>query len=272
MSREVVAGFIASSDYIPVYKRAVLSEDDIRQIFAQHQTTGVPMIGNHDERNVVDGRVLSVELRRTGGGGLGIWAEMEVEEGQLAEYHGWSIGWFENNYQVSDADPRPVVRFAADASHFTDEERDEVAGILGEQFKVVGGRYFQLGIDPPATVVLWLIDETVKGFPSGLLVALLLGALGRLLPQGARSAPTLFKFSVLKTPEATETRGIVETSEIEVLRDALAGLKDLADNPPGHYELDGHVWRPVGQRPSAKQVRSADKRRKRKGNGLRGKH
>lgn len=272
MSTEVVSGFIASSEYIPVYKRAVLSEDDIRLIFAQYQARGVSLIGNHDERNVVDGRVLSVELRRTGGGGLGVWVEVEVEEGLLAQYHGWSIGWFENNYQVSDEDPRPIVKFGADAFHFTDEEREEVAAVLAERFKVVGGRYFQLGIDPPATVVLWLIDETLKGLPSGVLVALLMGALGRLLPKGSRSVPTLFKFSVLRTPEATETRGVVETSEIEVLRDALAGLKDLADNPPGHYELDGRVWRPVGQQSSAKKVGGVDKRGKHMGSSHRGKH
>lgn len=273
MTKAIATGFIASSDYIPVYGRSVLDEDAIRKMFAQYRTHGVPMVGNHDERNVIDGRVLTVELRRTPDGGLGIWAEVEVDEAQMAEYHGWSIGWFEDNYRAPDTDPRPLVRFGADASHFTDEERDQVAAILGERFRVVGGRYYQLGLEPPATVVLMLVDQAIKGFPDAVLVSLLFAGLRKLLPRTARSAPTLFKFNVVKTPDATEVRGILETSEPEALRDALTGLKDLADTPAGHYELDEHLWRPIGDRRSPPKHRPpAKKRDRRKGSTSPGRH
>ncbi len=133
--------------------------------------------------------------------------------------------------------------------------------MLGRQFQVAGGRYYQLGIEPPATAALMLLDETIKELPAALLAALLFEGLRHLLPHDGRKAPTLFKFSVLKKHARSETRGVLETSDPEVLRSAVDGLRGLADSPQGHYELADGVWRPVGAR-----------RRPAKRGGRRGRH
>ena len=257
MAKVIVTGFVASSDYIPVYGRAVLGEDDVRTIFDHLDTKHVPIIGNHDERNVIDARVVSRELRQTPGGGLGIWTEVEVDEDQVAAYHGWSIGWFEDNSRSLKSDSRPAIKFGADAAHFSDEERDQVVAVLGRQFQVVGGRYYQLGIDPPATVALVLLGEMIKALPAAGVAHLLFEGLRHLLPHGARTVPSLFKFSLLREEGRSEARGVLETGDPEMLRTALAGLRSLADSPAGHYEMIDGTWRPVGatRRPAKRGAR-----------------
>jgi hypothetical protein len=77
-------------------------------------------------------------------------------------------------------------QFGADAAHFTDEERALAAQRLGEAFEVYGGRYYQLGLDSPATVVLLLLAETLRTVAPEVLGHVLFEALRHLLPNRAR--------------------------------------------------------------------------------------
>ena len=264
MEKTVLTGFIATSDVIPFYGKAVLSEENVRSIYKTYQDQGIPMIGNHDERNVVEARVLSVDLRRTPTGALGVWVEVEFDdEADVAGYGGWSIGWFENNYQPADGDPRPVIRFGADAAHFTDEERDRAAAELGKVFAVSGGRYYQLGLDGPAAVVLMVAAETIRSIPANVLGNLVYDALRHLIPSGLRTKPTLFKFSVRNG--SSETRGVLETSDPELIREAIHTFGALVDSPSGMYvfDADDRTWTVIRKDPKT----AAQGRRDRSGKG-----
>jgi hypothetical protein len=255
VAKVVMSGFVASSDVIPAYGRAVLSEGDVQALYERKLLREVPLIGNHDERNKIEGRELAVELRRTSTGALGVWVEVEMDDEQAKGYGGWSIGWLEDVYQPGPDDRGPLLRFAADAAHFSDDERDAVVADLRRGFRVHGGRYFQLGLGPPATVILMMIDEIIRAMPAAVLTGLLFEALRRLLPNGDRTSPSLFKFNVVKNHDGTEVRGILETDDPSTLRAAIDSLRDLADAPPGHYERKEAGWEPIGH-PSTKTSRS----------------
>jgi hypothetical protein len=138
---KTVQGFIATSGFVPLYGRAVLSEEDVRTIYERIKAGGIPITPHHDERNTPAARYRTIELRRTPTGDLGVWAEVEFEnEAEAAKYGGWSIGWFADTDTGDEQDPRPPVRFGADVFHFTDDEREAAAAPLRSVFQVLGGR------------------------------------------------------------------------------------------------------------------------------------
>ena len=169
MSKRVIAsGFLATSDVVPEYGEAVLSEDDVRALHRAYSTSSVPMYSNHDPSKVIPVNSVTADLRRTDTGSLGVWIEVEIDEADWdPSFTGWSFGWFREEVSPAPESLRPPIQFGADPALFTLEEREALAS-LQKVFNVRGGRYYQFSAvtdQHPATVILVLLAETLRAVP-----------------------------------------------------------------------------------------------------------
>ena len=59
--RFVAEGFVVTSDVVPFYGEAVLSEEDVRRVYETYSTQPVPMFANHNPAQVLDAETRLVE-------------------------------------------------------------------------------------------------------------------------------------------------------------------------------------------------------------------
>ncbi len=246
MGREVIEGFLLTSEVIPLYGRAVLTEDDVRHIFEGYRDQPLAMLLDHNDLTPSTARVLASELRRTDQGDLGIYIQVEVDPDEVGERFGFSIGFSQRRFGAGEEGSRPIVELSADAYHFTEGDLTSAADVLRTEFRVGGGLYYQFQEIPPASIVLVFLVETIRAIPSNVLADLLVQALGRFTRNRSDGEPTTFKFRLRRgtRKDREELVGLVRTNDPEMLRIAGRTLRDLINERHGTYLHDGTRWRP----------------------------
>jgi hypothetical protein len=80
MSLITKEGFVATSGFLPAYGGVILGREPMLEIARAIRVGNIPMHAHHDERITLNPTILSVDVRETDNGELGVWVKFEIDE------------------------------------------------------------------------------------------------------------------------------------------------------------------------------------------------
>jgi hypothetical protein len=232
----VVEGFIATTERARTYGGVRLADSLIQQIADEVRSNGVQFQAMHDARQHLDANVLDVQIRPVRDGVSGVWARLEVADNWNDDWSGFSISVKEPVFKAEDP-MKPALFVSADAGHFETVDLRQLGEALRDEFSVSTARLYQFSMEVPAKVIIEIVMNALVNLPANLLGSYLWDNLKVwFLPRG--KGPSVFEFHV--KDRVTEIKGLVETSDPEILREAMSGLTDVvrAARSTSSFEYD----------------------------------
>jgi hypothetical protein len=237
MEKDIVQGFVATDDVVPVFGGVQLTEQALRELAQALSDGTVPMLANHDPRKPIEAEVLVTEVRSTDQGTRGVWIEVEVPTGTMDGMRGFSFGASVTAFSVGPLGAPPVGLFA-DPSRNTEAEIEEAANALAAAgVRVEAGVYLQFALSPVAVVLLTI----------GLEVLVSLGAAAiwdGIKKFVRRDEPTELRFQVERS-DGEKVTALVRTTDPDVAKAAIEELAPaVRDAVRLSYGSDG--WKEIG--------------------------
>lgn len=238
MAKEILSGFVATTDEIPAYGGVQLAEEALYEMARAIGGRTLPFWAEHDPLRQIPGKVLMAEPRTTERGTLGVWIEVEVPEGAAIGMRGFSYAAGMVVEELGPADG-PRVGFFADAASFTEEEIRGAGELLARQgLRVEAGPYFQFSADPATVVVLSIAAD--------LLISIAGAAIWDAIKGFVRQdTSTEVRLEVTKASGET-VRALVRTDDPSVAREAVQDLAPIVEAVGVLIYRDGD-WQTVGE-------------------------
>ena len=217
MESEIVQGFVATDDVVPVFGGVQLTEQALREMAEALSDGTVPMLANHDPRRPIEAKVLVAEVRSTERGTRGVWMEVEVPTGAMDGMRGFSFGASVTAFSVGPAGA-PSVGLFADPSRNTEAEVEEAANALAAAgVRVEGGAYLQFALAPEAVVLLTIGLEVLVSLGA----AAIWDGIKKLV---RRDEPNELRFQVDR-PDGEKVTALVRTTDPDVAKAAIEGWR-----------------------------------------------
>jgi hypothetical protein len=234
---EIVQGFVATDDVVPVFGGVQLTEQVLRELAEALSDGTVPMLANHDPRRPIEAKILIAEVRPTERGGKGVWMEVEVPAGAMDGMGGFSFGASVTAFSVGPTGV-PTVGLFADPSRNTEAEVEEAANALAAAgVRVEGGVYLQFALSPEAVVLLTIGLELLVSLGG----AAIWDGLKKLVHRGE---PNELRFQVDR-PDGEKVTALVRTTDPDVAKAAIEELAPaVRDAVRLSYGSDG--WKEIG--------------------------
>lgn len=242
-----VSAVLATTHPIGAYGGIQLGKNILEQLADAMQTGTLPMVFNHDLRQRVDIANVTAGVRQRPDGHWEAWADFDVAasdwdrfESELAELGAPGGMSFKCSTLLARRGDLPVVRIAADAHHFTDDDLLQAGQALPSHVAVEVERLYSFSFVPPALVVVHLVWIWVQQMPSELLGAYLYDALRR-FARPRVAAPTVFNFEVSKG-DLGSVSAYLESASEAILHHALDTLAEIARSD-GIFEYREGEWK-----------------------------
>jgi hypothetical protein len=217
MDKEIVQGFVATDDVVPVFGGVQLTEQALRELAQALSDGSVPMLANHDPRKPIDAKILVAEVRPTAQGTKGVWIEVEMPVGAMEGMRGFSFGASVTALSVGPLGA-PSVGLFADPARYTEAEIEEAATALAAAgVRVEAGVYLQFALSPEAVVLLTISLEVLVSIGA----AAIWDGIKRLM---RRDEPNELRFQVDR-PDGEKVTALIRTTDPDV---AKAAIEELA--------------------------------------------
>lgn len=227
-------GFIITDAPIDAYGGVQLGPLELDRLLSQLTQPGYEWLLHHDPRRTLQTDLLHAEIRTTASGHRGVWVRLLVEEADLwaAEeaIRGFSVSGVEEQVPIP-ANDLPRIFIATDAGHWDDASREELALALAEHFAVGTGRLYQFSFVPPPHVIIEFTAMTAGALASGVAGNLLWDVIKTHLLRTSAGLTSAIRFRV--DDQHGRLDAVIETSDPEMLRLAIAGLREIANRGPG---------------------------------------
>lgn len=173
--RRRVSAVLATTHPIGAYGGIQLGKNVLEQLAEALQTGTLPMVFNHDLRRRMDISNVTAGVRERPDGQWEAWADFDVPvsdwarfQHELSEFGAPGGMSFKCSTLLARRGDSPVVRIAADAHHFTDEDLLQAGQVLASHVSVEVERLYSFSFVPPALVIVHLVWSWVQQMPSEL--------------------------------------------------------------------------------------------------------